>query len=52
MKYLRLLAISSCLILLGIVILVPSDRIYIKLLVEAVLLTQAIFWYHQKDLRM
>lgn len=52
MKYLRLLAISSCLILLGMVVLVPTDKTYIKLIVEGILMLNALFWYNQKDLRI
>lgn len=52
MKLLRILAISSALILMGIVIMTPTDRLVFKLIVEGVLVMVAIGWYSAKELRI
>lgn len=52
MKITRILVITTALILLGMVIMIPTEEILYKLMISFVLIIVAIGWYSAKDLRI
>jgi len=49
MKWLRIISITFSLILLGIVIMIPTENLIFKLIIEMGLMGLALFWYLNKS---